>query len=263
MRTLFNLCTLGCFLATWLISARLLPGAERTWTIATGVFTAQAELVAVRGDIVYLKAGERIEEYPIARLSVADQRYLASLALVPAPPGLNESGPTLGAVGVPAGSEETVVAAGSPSLNAASGAGLSVLSTPPILAPSAGGADQPAELSVLKTGPELAGQAGAESLPLPPGPASALSTSGQSRLNRSANFSGGLPQDGQSNQTPYPSLTGQSQNASGSNQTTRRFVAAQAQTSQSSARRGGTQQNQPSPGILGIRARRTERLRGR
>ena len=52
---------------------------ERTWTIATGTFAMAAELVEVRGDIVYLKTADRVEHIPLARLSAADMQYLAAL----------------------------------------------------------------------------------------------------------------------------------------------------------------------------------------
>lgn len=58
----------------------------RTWTIAKNVVTTEAELVAVRGDRVYLKVGDEVEGVPLARLSAADQAYIASLALAPAAP---------------------------------------------------------------------------------------------------------------------------------------------------------------------------------
>jgi hypothetical protein len=60
---------------------------HRTWTIARDVYTAEAELVAVRGDTVYLRFGEKVESIPLERLSVADQRYIGSLALAPVEPG--------------------------------------------------------------------------------------------------------------------------------------------------------------------------------
>jgi hypothetical protein len=63
---------------------------ERTWTIATAVVTTEAELVGVRGDVVYLKIDDKIESVPLARLSVADHEYIASLSLAPV-----RSGPTV------------------------------------------------------------------------------------------------------------------------------------------------------------------------
>jgi hypothetical protein len=67
-------------------------GAERTWTIARDVYTAEAELVAVRGNLAFLKIGDdktgrRVEEVPIDRLSALDQQYIASLSLAPILPG--------------------------------------------------------------------------------------------------------------------------------------------------------------------------------
>ena len=62
-------------------------GAERTWTIARDVYTAEAELIAVRGDLAYLKIDGKVEEIPIERLSALDQQYIASLSLAPISPG--------------------------------------------------------------------------------------------------------------------------------------------------------------------------------
>jgi hypothetical protein len=61
--------------------------AERTWTIARDVYTAEAELIAIRGGLVYLKIDGKVEEVPIERLSGVDQQYLASLSLAPITPG--------------------------------------------------------------------------------------------------------------------------------------------------------------------------------
>lgn len=62
-------------------------GAERTWTIARDVYTTKAELIAVRGDLVYLKVNGHVEEIPLVRLSAADQQYIGSLSLAPIAPG--------------------------------------------------------------------------------------------------------------------------------------------------------------------------------
>jgi hypothetical protein len=62
-------------------------GAERTWTIARDVYTANGELVTVRGNVAYLKIDGRVEEIPIDRLSAIDQQYIASLSLAPILPG--------------------------------------------------------------------------------------------------------------------------------------------------------------------------------
>ena len=78
MRTLAILLTL--------LAVRL-DAAERTWTIARDVYTAEAELIAVRGELVYLKIDGRVEEVPLARLSAADQHYIGSLSLAPITPG--------------------------------------------------------------------------------------------------------------------------------------------------------------------------------
>jgi hypothetical protein len=65
---------------------------QRTWTITTAVVTAEAELVGVRGDVVYLKIGDNVESVPLARLSPADREYLASVSLAPthSPAGVRE-----------------------------------------------------------------------------------------------------------------------------------------------------------------------------
>jgi hypothetical protein len=60
---------------------------HRTWTIARDIYTAEAELVAVRGDTVYLRFGEKVDSVSLERLSLADQRYIGSLALAPVEPG--------------------------------------------------------------------------------------------------------------------------------------------------------------------------------
>ncbi len=62
-------------------------GAERSWTIARDVYTAEAELVAVRGNLAFLKIDGRVDEIPIERLSALDQQYIASLSLAPILPG--------------------------------------------------------------------------------------------------------------------------------------------------------------------------------
>jgi hypothetical protein len=53
---------------------------ERTWTISTGTYAMAAELVEIRGDIAYLKTGDRIEHIPLARLSAADMKYIETLS---------------------------------------------------------------------------------------------------------------------------------------------------------------------------------------
>jgi hypothetical protein len=63
--------------------------AERTWTIARDVFEAEGELVAVRGERVYLRIDGKVEEVAIDRLSALDQQYLATISLTPAAPGPN------------------------------------------------------------------------------------------------------------------------------------------------------------------------------
>jgi hypothetical protein len=62
-------------------------GETRTWTIATDVYTAEAEFVAMRGDTVYLRTGDQVKPVPFARLSAADQRFITSMTLAPVLPG--------------------------------------------------------------------------------------------------------------------------------------------------------------------------------
>lgn len=76
--------TLVVFLMLMAVRAE---ASERTWTIARDVYTAEADLIAVRGDLVYLKIDGQVEEIPLERLSAADQRYIASLSLAPITPG--------------------------------------------------------------------------------------------------------------------------------------------------------------------------------
>jgi hypothetical protein len=78
-------------------------GQVRTWTIATGVYTAEAELVAVRGDIAYLKTGDTVESVPLARLSAADLDYIRSLSLAPVRTELGPGGADAGALPAPQG----------------------------------------------------------------------------------------------------------------------------------------------------------------
>jgi len=74
----------GLIIAAW---ATTVFAAERTWTIARDVFTADGELIAVRGDSIYIKIDGRVEEVAIDRLSAIDQQYLATLSLAPVSPG--------------------------------------------------------------------------------------------------------------------------------------------------------------------------------
>lgn len=70
--------SLGIVSVLALLSVAAVRAEERTWTISTGTYAMAAELVEVRGDIAYLKTGDRIEHIPLARLSAADMQYLAS-----------------------------------------------------------------------------------------------------------------------------------------------------------------------------------------
>jgi hypothetical protein len=86
--------------------------ATRTWTIATQVETRDGELVAVRGETVYLKVGDQIQEVPLSRLSAADHRYIRSLALAPVAPGpASEDEEDLGTISPLQGEEPDVVQA--------------------------------------------------------------------------------------------------------------------------------------------------------
>src|SRR3990172_5669814 len=60
---------------------------QRTWTIARDVYTADGELVAVRGNLAYLRIEGQVEEVPLERLSAIDQAYIATLSLAPVLPG--------------------------------------------------------------------------------------------------------------------------------------------------------------------------------
>ena len=75
MRTLF------LWLLLAVVAGGSVYGAERTWTIARDVYTANGELITVRGDLAYLKIDGRVQEIPIERLSALDQQYIASLTL--------------------------------------------------------------------------------------------------------------------------------------------------------------------------------------
>jgi hypothetical protein len=55
-------------------------GEGRVWTIS---YTTQAELVAVQGDMVFLKASEGVQSVPLDRLSESDRKFVASLPLAP------------------------------------------------------------------------------------------------------------------------------------------------------------------------------------
>ncbi len=117
-------------------------GAERTWTIARDVYTADAELVAVRGNLAYLKMGDavtgsRVEEIPMERLSALDQQYISSLSLAPILPGpaADLPGPMADAEIV----QEEMPLPGEPDAPAASELGLNA----PDLAPAYGGSPVP------------------------------------------------------------------------------------------------------------------------
>jgi hypothetical protein len=57
--------------------------AARIWTDATGQFTVEAALVAVKdGKVLLIKANGSVLELPLSKLSVADEDYLRSLTEV-------------------------------------------------------------------------------------------------------------------------------------------------------------------------------------
>lgn len=80
--------------------------AVRTWTIARDVYTADGELVALRGNLAYLKIDGRVEEINIERLSATDQNYIASLSLAPILPGPAAADSTAPTVSTAAAQEE-------------------------------------------------------------------------------------------------------------------------------------------------------------
>lgn len=215
---------------TLLLAAPAL-GEERTWTIATGVFTAKAELVAVRGDLAYLKIGDKIEQYPLNRLSATDQRYIASLALAPVLPGPGDEIATS-----------------------------DVLPTPG--AAAVGGAT-PADASLLQVTPPANASIVEEAIPLPAGAAVGANT--QAAGNRTSNYRASTSLSTVRGSAAYRS-NAQSLNANNQNSSNARRYAAQQQQQQTQMRRtasGQQNQQEPPPGILGIRARRTDRSRGR
>jgi len=72
---------------TLMMTPGLVDAAGRTWTIARDVYQAEGELVAVRGNLAYLRIDGKVEEIPLERLSAIDQSYIASLSLAPILPG--------------------------------------------------------------------------------------------------------------------------------------------------------------------------------
>jgi hypothetical protein len=89
-----------------LLSAAPAIAQERTWTITTAVQTVEAELLTIRGDVVYLKVGDAVESVPLARLSVADHEYISSLSLAPVRSGPTIGIPASGATSLPTMTEE-------------------------------------------------------------------------------------------------------------------------------------------------------------
>lgn len=217
-----------------LLAAAPACGEERTWTISTGVFTAQAELVAVRGDLAYLKIGGKIEEYPLARLSAADQRYIASLSLAPVLPGPGD---------------DTPIVATTSGVLATPGATIAPAST--------------TDVSVLK-GPILIAPMTEEAIPLPGGTnTGSTTTPGQTAAPRTYNYGSTTPPSAAAGTVQYRNVSPQS--LSNISPDARRYTMQPQQASQQQLKKSTTaQQNQQDPpGILGIRARRNDRQRGR
>ncbi len=71
---------------TWFVTLSLLlassyPAFARKWTDTTGKFSVEADLVQVKeGKAILKKKGGKLITVPLARLSVADRRYLQSLS---------------------------------------------------------------------------------------------------------------------------------------------------------------------------------------
>ncbi|HEY4232507.1 MAG TPA: hypothetical protein VGM76_03710 [Lacipirellulaceae bacterium] len=72
--------TLLCCLIATTVCGKYTYGEERRWTIS---YTTQAELVAVKGNTVFLKASEGVQTVPLDRLSESDRQFVASLAMAP------------------------------------------------------------------------------------------------------------------------------------------------------------------------------------
>jgi hypothetical protein len=93
-----------CQIVLFLLMIRSASGEERTWTIATDVYRTEAELVAVRGEMAYLRIAGKVEGIALERLSAADHKYIASLALAPVSPGpVSDGGESGGILPGPAG----------------------------------------------------------------------------------------------------------------------------------------------------------------
>lgn len=125
----------AAFVLTLFFAASSLEAAERTWTIAREVYTAEGELVAVRGGLAYLKIDGKVEEIPLERLSAMDQRYIDSLSLAPILPGPAAEGDSTSNVS-PAVAQEEMPLPGPPDAPAPSELELNA----PQLAPVYGGA---------------------------------------------------------------------------------------------------------------------------
>jgi len=222
---------------------------ERTWTIATNVITAKAELVAVRGDIAYLKIGDKVEEYPIVRLSAADQRYIASLSLAPLLP--TDVSPVMPGPGDELPMRAT--AGTSPNTILPTPGGNEPI-IPPVLIPPATNTNRAVGGGVPGSSTTFAPAVTEEAIPLPSG-TTTPKISSQINTTRSSNYATTAPPSTLSNQTQYRTTTTGQLNTSSNN--LRRNVATQSSQKQP---RQTTQQNQPDPpGLLNLRARFRDR----
>lgn len=195
-------------------------GQQRTWTIATAVVTTEAELISVRGDTAYLKVGDRIENVPLERLSVADHQYIASLSLAPIRSDLGASGPE----------------------------------TDSLPMPGQGGVFMP---PAIGGGPAIT----EEAIPLPAAPATTNPVQGaRGAATRSDSGNRAASVRGAGSSSAAYRATGAAGTAArgASNSTARRLVPPPNQL-----QNGVRGNSDPNPGILGIRERRDDRLRGR
>jgi hypothetical protein len=194
--------------------------AERTWTIAREVYTAEGELIAVRGNMAFLKIDGKVEEVPIERLSAQDQNYLSSLSLAPILPGPAASDGTRSLV-VPAAAQEEMPLPGSP--------------------------DGPAPQELELNAPDLAPAYGGEPLRSP-------ATQPRTRFDRYGRIL--PPQSGTA--TSYVAPWGEPRQRANPNARTDRR-GPQLSENDRDARSRDDDDGDDRPGIFGFRARRLER----
>ncbi len=108
---------------------------ERTWTISTGSYAMAAELVEVRGDIAYLRTGDRVEHIPLARLSAADMQYITSQSPEIIFPGPADEADTAADLPLP-GNEFNALPPGGPVINDAAPAVKRTMQKPVIDSPA-------------------------------------------------------------------------------------------------------------------------------